>query len=107
MRVDKYVHCQLCYNEVWTHYHWTLNHSLVSILFQSKWINRKRTLVICSRNMGSRERHLVKDLVRMMPHAKTGTDDVAYKERFIMIYWLCVITYPIIHILLLLLYIYS
>jgi len=35
-----------------------------------RWSNKQRVLVLCSRGLTARERHLVKDLARMMPHAK-------------------------------------
>ncbi|GMS89111.1 hypothetical protein PENTCL1PPCAC_11286, partial [Pristionchus entomophagus] len=37
---------------------------------ESKWINRERTLVFCSRGADFRARHLMNDMKAMMPHAK-------------------------------------
>lgn len=34
------------------------------------WFNRQRVLVACSRGVGSRSRHLVQDLLDMLPHCK-------------------------------------
>ena len=36
----------------------------------SKWINRQRTLVVCSRGVNHSQRHLANDLCALMPHAK-------------------------------------
>ena len=38
-----------------------------------QWKNRERTLFICSRGVSALGRHLMKDLVGMMPHSKTDT----------------------------------
>ncbi|GMT18946.1 hypothetical protein PFISCL1PPCAC_10243, partial [Pristionchus fissidentatus] len=37
---------------------------------ESKWINRERVLVFCSRGADFRARHLMNDMKAMMPHAK-------------------------------------
>ena len=35
-----------------------------------EWKNRQRTLVLCARGVNSRFRHLMNDLIDLMPHAK-------------------------------------
>lgn len=37
-------------------------------IFQDKWINRQRVLVLCGRGINHRDRHLMKDLKTIMPH---------------------------------------
>lgn len=37
----------------------------------SKWTNKQRVLVMAHRGLGSRDRHLMKDLINLMPHSKT------------------------------------
>lgn len=36
----------------------------------AKYVNKQRTLVLCSRGIGSRERHLMSDLIDLLPHSK-------------------------------------
>lgn len=38
------------------------------MLFQDKWINKQRVLVLCGRGISHRDRHLMKDLKSIMPH---------------------------------------
>ncbi|XP_018027983.1 ribosome biogenesis protein BRX1 homolog [Hyalella azteca] len=40
---------------------------------KGKWINQQRVLVLCSRGMGARERHLMEDLKSLMPHTRAET----------------------------------
>jgi len=40
---------------------------------KSKWINKTRVLIFSSRGISYRDRHLMKDLKLMMPHAKSDT----------------------------------
>lgn len=35
-----------------------------------EWKNRQRTLVLCARGVNSRFRHLMNDLIDLLPHAK-------------------------------------
>ena len=35
-----------------------------------KWVNRQRTLLICSRGVSHQHRHLVNDLYSLLPHSK-------------------------------------
>ena len=37
---------------------------------KSKWINRQRTMILSSRRVTHQERHLMKDLITLLPHAK-------------------------------------
>jgi len=37
---------------------------------KSKWINRQRTMVLSSRKVTHQERHLMKDILNLLPHAK-------------------------------------
>jgi len=37
---------------------------------KSKWINRQRTMVLSSRKVTHQERHLMKDIIDLLPHAK-------------------------------------
>jgi ribosome biogenesis protein BRX1 len=37
---------------------------------QSKWTDRERVLLLCSRGSVARTRHLVNDLQRLMPHVR-------------------------------------
>uniref|UniRef100_A0A0R3X067 Ribosome biogenesis protein BRX1 homolog n=1 Tax=Hydatigena taeniaeformis TaxID=6205 RepID=A0A0R3X067_HYDTA len=38
-----------------------------------EWKNRERTLFLCSRGVSALGRHLMKDLINMMPHSKSDT----------------------------------
>ncbi|KAH9278112.1 Ribosome biogenesis protein BRX1 -like protein [Echinococcus granulosus] len=38
-----------------------------------QWKNRERTLFVCSRGVSALGRHLMKDLIHMMPHSKSDT----------------------------------
>lgn len=38
------------------------------IIFQEKWVNRQRVLVLCGRGINFRDRHLMKDIKTIMPH---------------------------------------
>jgi ribosome biogenesis protein BRX1 len=40
------------------------------IKVNQKWINRQRTLVVASRGISHQERHLVNDIISLLPHAK-------------------------------------
>ena len=40
--------------------------------FQSKWTNKQRVLIFSSRGISHRDRHLMLDLKKMMPHSKSG-----------------------------------
>jgi len=35
-----------------------------------EWKNRQRTLVLCSRGVNSRYRHLMNDIIDLLPHSK-------------------------------------
>ncbi|KAJ8928025.1 hypothetical protein NQ314_019436 [Rhamnusium bicolor] len=37
---------------------------------QTKWINKQRVLVFASRGISHRDRHLMEDLKKLMPHHK-------------------------------------
>lgn len=39
-------------------------------MFQAKWINRERVLVFGTRGISFQHRHLMKDIIKMLPHAK-------------------------------------
>ena len=39
--------------------------------FQAKWTNKQRVLVIACRGLSFRDRHLMKDMMSLMPHSKT------------------------------------
>lgn len=43
-----------------------------------KWINKQKVLIFCSRGVSFKGRHFVKDLLNLMPHAKT---DVKLDKR--------------------------
>ena len=36
----------------------------------TRWRNKQRTLVFCSRGIDGRSRHLMEDMRKLMPHAK-------------------------------------
>lgn len=38
--------------------------------YQTKWKNKQRTLVFCSRKVSTRHRHLMEDIRKMLPHHK-------------------------------------
>ena len=40
---------------------------------QSRWTNKTRVLVIAARGISFRGRHLMEDIFRLMPHAKTDS----------------------------------
>jgi ribosome biogenesis protein BRX1 len=40
------------------------------IKVNQKWINRQRTLVVASRGISHQERHMVNDIISLLPHAK-------------------------------------
>lgn len=40
-------------------------------IVQSMWTNKQRLLVMSSRGLKARERHLMSDIRNMLPHAKT------------------------------------
>ncbi|KAM3177742.1 hypothetical protein ACTXT7_003955 [Hymenolepis weldensis] len=40
---------------------------------KKQWTNRERTLVLCSRGVSFLGRHIMKDLITMMPHSKSET----------------------------------
>lgn len=37
---------------------------------ESKWKNHQRTLIVCSRGVTQNQRHLINDLVKLLPHSK-------------------------------------
>jgi len=37
---------------------------------EDKWINKQRTLIVASRGVSHQERHLVNDIISLLPHAK-------------------------------------
>lgn len=37
---------------------------------EQKWINHQRTLVVCSRGVSHQQRHLLTDIIRLLPHSK-------------------------------------
>lgn len=44
----------------------------INILFQAKWINRERVLVFGTRGISFQHRHLMKDIIKLLPHAKSA-----------------------------------
>ncbi len=40
---------------------------------KSQWTNRERVLFVCSRGVSAIGRHIMKDLITMMPHSKSDT----------------------------------
>lgn len=44
---------------------------ILQLQAKSKWTNRERVLVFCSRGASYRTRHLMKDLLNLMPHSKS------------------------------------
>lgn len=40
---------------------------------KAEWTNRERVLVMCSRGVSYIGRHLMKDMMRMMPHCRTDS----------------------------------
>ena len=45
---------------------------IIVFYFQSNWINKERVLIFASRGISHRDRHLMLDLRKMMPHSKSG-----------------------------------
>ena len=41
------------------------------LFLQAKWTNKQRVLVLACRGLSFRDRHLMKDLMTLMPHSKT------------------------------------
>lgn len=41
-------------------------------VFQPKWINRERVLVFATRGISFQHRHLMKDIMKLLPHAKSA-----------------------------------
>lgn len=44
--------------------------SRCKIMFQIKWVNKQRVLIFASRGISHRDRHLMEDLKKIMPHHK-------------------------------------
>jgi ribosome biogenesis protein BRX1 len=42
------------------------------VSLQAKWINRERVLVFATRGISFQHRHLMKDIIKMLPHAKAA-----------------------------------
>jgi len=53
-----------------------------------KWKNRQKVLIFCSRGVSFKGRHLVKDLLNLMPHAKTDVK-MDKKSSLLMINEIC------------------
>ena len=48
---------------------------LVPCFLQSAWLNKERVMVFSSRGISFRDRHLMLDFRKMMPHSKSGTSN--------------------------------
>lgn len=58
--------------EHYVKYKMTKNVMISHVHFQAKWTNKTRVLVLSSRGISHRSRHLMEDLKRLMPHSKSG-----------------------------------
>lgn len=62
------------------------------IYFQAKWINRERVLVFGTRGISFQHRHLMKDVIKMLPHAKAA-NKMERKENLFVVNEVCSILF--------------
>jgi len=56
--------------------------------FQTKWINRERVLVFATRGISFQHRHLMKDIMKMLPHSKPSSK-MERKENLFVVNEVC------------------
>lgn len=48
---------------------------------EGRWVNKKRTLVLSTRGTTERHRHLMLDLINLLPHAKKEVYSSSYEVQ--------------------------
>lgn len=56
--------------------------------FQTKWVNRERVLVFATRGISFQHRHLMKDIIKLLPHSKPASK-MERKENLFVVNEVC------------------
>lgn len=56
--------------------------------FQTKWLNRERVLVFGTRGISYQHRHLMKDVIKLLPHSKPASK-MERKENLFVVNEVC------------------